>query len=402
MSGRIGDLSETQKEALSKFKVALKDVLTERHDDKLLLRFLRAREFDLEKSELMFREDVDWRKSMQSDDILTDWEMPEVLEKYWGAGMVGNDNEGRPVFIDPYGKRDLKGLLHSATTRDVMKLYLRWNETFENAIKANSKKLGKQVDGVVIISDMEGMEEQGFWKPGMDFGKQVLSMFQLHYPELLRKMVLINCPTLFNVLWATVKPFIREATRKKMIIVGSNYQEILLKEIPAEILPAHYGGKRLDSDGDPKCPSIVKQPAKVPESYYLKDRVVSSRNLINKVIDAGVTLQFQYEVTIPDSLLYYEFKTKDRDIAFGVKKLDSSGKKISVLEKRKYHCYYGVPEDGKLVLSKPGTYIVKFDNSYSLTRSKVLDYYVEVLEPLLDNAEDVAYQEPIRFDTTKE
>ena len=55
------------------------------------------------------------------------------------------------------------------------------------------------------------------------FFKQVLSMFQLHYPELLRKMVLINCPTLFNVLWATVKPFIREATRKKMIIVGSKY-----------------------------------------------------------------------------------------------------------------------------------------------------------------------------------
>ena len=46
-------------------------------------------------------------------------------------------------------------------------------------------------------------------------------MFQLHYPELLRRMVLINCPKMFYVLWAAVKPFIREATRDKMIIVGS-------------------------------------------------------------------------------------------------------------------------------------------------------------------------------------
>ena len=46
-------------------------------------------------------------------------------------------------------------------------------------------------------------------------------MFQLHYPELLRRMVLINCPKMFYVLWAAVKPFIREETRDKMIILGS-------------------------------------------------------------------------------------------------------------------------------------------------------------------------------------
>ncbi|XP_072044042.1 SEC14-like protein 2 [Amphiura filiformis] len=258
MSGRLGDLSKEQKEALKKFKVVLKDVLQERHDDKLLLRFLRARDFDLEKSELMFREDVDWRKSMHSDTVLTDWEMPEVLAKHWGGGIIGDDADGRPVYVDPYGKRDLRGLMHSATNRDIMKLYLRWNETFENRIKENCKKFKKDVDGVVIISDMAGMEEQGFWKPGMDFGKQVLSMFQLHYPELLRRMVLINCPKMFYVLWAAVKPFIREQTRQKMIIVGSNYQEALLSVVPAEILPACYGGKVKGEKGDPQCTNIVK------------------------------------------------------------------------------------------------------------------------------------------------
>ena len=44
---------------------------------------------------------------------------------------------------------------------------------------------------------------------------------------------------------------------------------------------------------------------------------------------------------------------------------------------------------------------VKFDNSYSLTKSKSLDYWMEVLEPLYDN-EEVGYQEPLRFDYSKE
>ncbi len=48
-------------------------------------------------------------------------------------------------------------------------------------------------------------------------------MFQLHYPELLSKIVVINCPKMFYVFWAVVKPFIRGATREKVVILGSKY-----------------------------------------------------------------------------------------------------------------------------------------------------------------------------------
>ena len=40
--------------------------------------------------------------------------------------------------------------------------------------------------------------------------------------------------------------------------------------------------------------------------------------------------------------------------------------------------------------------IVKFDNSYSLRRSKFLDYWVELLEPVYED-EEVGYQEPMRW-----
>ena len=44
---------------------------------------------------------------------------------------------------------------------------------------------------------------------------------------------------------------------------------------------------------------------------------------------------------------------------------------------------------------------VKFDNSNSLRKSKCLDYWVEVLEPILEH-EAVGFQEPMRFDQDKD
>ena len=75
-----------------------------------------------------------------------------------------------------------------------------------------------------------------------------------------------------------------------------------------------------------------------------------------KKVFCDVITSVLYSVLYSVFPLRYEFKTKERDVAFAVKRLDENGKKpITVLEKRKYHCYLGVPEDGKLVLSKPGT-----------------------------------------------
>lgn len=70
---RIGDLSEDQEKALDTFKIILteKSLTSDpRYDDKYLLRFLRAREFDLEKTEEMFTKFLTWREEMGADDAI--------------------------------------------------------------------------------------------------------------------------------------------------------------------------------------------------------------------------------------------------------------------------------------------------------------------------------------------
>lgn len=394
MSGQLGDLSEKQQERLDRLKESVKDILTPRHDDALLLRFLRARNFDLKKTEDMFRKDCVWRQEWKVDTVLTEWKRPEVIEKYWGGGLLGCDKIGRPVWLDMYGRRDIKGIMHSVKGTDIMMNYIWWNAQYEQIMKENAKLLngGNPIDGMIVVSDQTDMEKQGFWKPSMDLGKQIMSLFEQHYPEFLRMFIVINAPSVFNALWAIVKPLMREETRKKTIILGTDYKEELLKWVPAEILPAKYGGTLTDPDGDAACPSKVNYGGVVPTTYYMKDRVVSSQaKLISRVLGAGVSIEFEYAVSRPHSVLYYEFKTKDKDLAFSIKNFDKNGNKKNVLEKRRYNCQL-VPEDGKVILSEPGTYVIKFDNSFSLFSSKSLSYWVEVLEPLGDD-EEVAFQE---------
>ncbi|MCQ6482892.1 hypothetical protein NPN19_23950, partial [Vibrio parahaemolyticus] len=92
MSGRVGDLSPKQEEALAKFRENVQDVLPTlpNPDDYFLLRWLRARSFDLQKSEAMLRKHVEFRNQQNLDQILT-WQAPEVIQLYDSGGLSGYD-----------------------------------------------------------------------------------------------------------------------------------------------------------------------------------------------------------------------------------------------------------------------------------------------------------------------
>ena len=69
----MGDLSEEQERTLEAFKKHNKDHNLADHpqyDDYYMLRFLRARKFDMEKSILMFTTFIEWRKDNDVDNIL--------------------------------------------------------------------------------------------------------------------------------------------------------------------------------------------------------------------------------------------------------------------------------------------------------------------------------------------
>uniref|UniRef100_A0A3B4AXA5 CRAL/TRIO N-terminal domain-containing protein n=1 Tax=Periophthalmus magnuspinnatus TaxID=409849 RepID=A0A3B4AXA5_9GOBI len=117
MSGRVGDLSPRQKETLSEFRERIQDILTHlpEKDDHYLLCWLRARNFNIQKSEAMVRKHLEFRRQMKVDTIVEDFKPPEVHVDSCSDGsplpLTGctSSTEGRVMLTLPLTLAKTKG-----------------------------------------------------------------------------------------------------------------------------------------------------------------------------------------------------------------------------------------------------------------------------------------------------
>ncbi|XP_072034161.1 SEC14-like protein 4 [Amphiura filiformis] len=388
MSGRLGNLSLHQQQQLQQFKELLHDVLETHHEDAVLLQFLRARNFDTKKSSDMFRKNLEWQRRWKVDAVLQDYTPPKVLDMYYGGGIVGYDKDGDPVLLDPAGHRDWKGLLYSVKGSDLMRHSI-WNmEKIKVVLEEQSKKLGRRVEQITMIADLEGMGPHFLWRPGLEYQKSASADFEQNYPETMKTCLLVNVPGIFHHIYPLAKFILKEEVRQKLKVLSGNWKEEILQYIDADQLPVHWGGTQTGPDGDPKCLHIIGEGhgTKVPSSYYMTTKELSSKHCITHDISRGSSLKLQYHVCNPGTILRYEFRTKHYDLGFSVWKQNDDGSIDEILEKQRYNCQM-VPEDGHITLEQPGTYFVKFDNSYSRLRGKHLSYCIELINPG-ENLED--------------
>ncbi|XP_069475412.1 SEC14-like protein 2 [Ambystoma mexicanum] len=387
MSGRVGDLSPKQAEALAKFRENISDALPglPEQADYYLLKWLRARNFNLQKSEAMLRKHVEFRKHIDADNILTDWSPPEVVQLYLSGGLCCHDREGSPIWYDVVGPLDAKGLLLSATKQELIKTKARDCEALQLECKKQSEKLGKKVEDVVMIYDLEGLGLRHLWKPAIETYGEVITMFEDNYPESLKRLFIIKAPKLFPVAYNLIKPFLSEDTRKKIIVLGDNWKEALVKYIAPENLPVYYGGSLTDPDGDAKCKSKINYGGDIPKKYYVRDQVnLQYEHVVT--INRGSSHQMEYEILFPGCVLRWQFMSDSADIGFGVfvktkiGERQKAGEMIEVVASERYNAHL-VPEDGSLTCADPGIYVLRFDNTYSFLHSKKISYSVEVLLP---------------------
>uniref|UniRef100_A0A3B3CUK7 SEC14-like lipid binding 7 n=1 Tax=Oryzias melastigma TaxID=30732 RepID=A0A3B3CUK7_ORYME len=352
MSGRVGDLSPKQAECLAQFQEKIQDILPSlpAQHDHYLLRWLRARNFNIQKSEAMIR---------------------KVIQKYVSGGMSGYDREGSPVWFDVIGPLDPKGLLMSASKQDYQKTKIQHAEMLQQECRRQSEKLGKNVEAITLIYDCEGLGLKHIWKPAIETYGEVAD-------------ALLSPPKLFPVAYNLIKHFMCEETRRKIVILGSDWQEDLRKHIAPDQLPVVYGGTRTDPDGDPRCRTMINYGGTVPKSYYVLDSLKIQYDC-SVTISRGSSLQLDFH--IPTRFRRrWQFASEGADIGFGVYRRTTEGErqKLSemqqVLPSQRYNAHM-VPESSCLICSEPGLYVLCFDNSYSVLHSKKVSYSVEVVPP---------------------
>ncbi|NXW81796.1 S14L2 protein, partial [Alopecoenas beccarii] len=289
----------------SQFRENLQDVLPSMpsQDDYFLLKWLRARCFDLPKAEGMLRKPRDGCpcRGLSPPGLCVPPDpaaLPQVIRKYMAGGMCGYDREGSPIWYDIVGPLDAKGLLFSASKQDLLKCKFRDCEMLRHECECQTQKLGKKIETVLMVYDCEGLGLKHLWKPAIDTYGEILSMFEENYPDSLKRLLIIKAPKIFPVAYNLVKHLLSEDTRKKVMVLGSNWKEVLQRYIDPEQIPVEYGGTLTDPDGDPKCSSKINYGGDVPQHYYVRDQLTQQYEH-TVVVNRGSSHQLEYEILFP-------------------------------------------------------------------------------------------------------
>lgn len=310
---------------------------------------------------------------------MTDNAAFEVLQKYYPGGYFGNDKDGRPVFIEPLGTVDFVGILHSAKLEDIVEFKRRHCEEGKQRCFKQEEKLGKAlVTYTTLLLDAEGGGRKHLWKPGLNSYQAVIRMYEEEFPNLRKRIIVVNAPMIFPIIFALIKPFLSQATKDKVKVLGSDWKESLLKYIDKDSLPEYYGGTCKEENGSPKCEQYICYGGEVPKSHYVTENV-NFDSFETITVKAGSKATIAHEVKIANSKIKYQFITSDYNIEFSVDLETEGGENVNIYPKTKKASHL-IMEEGEMTCKQTGNYLFTFDNSYSWIRGKEVFYMIKVEE----------------------
>ncbi|KAG0367821.1 hypothetical protein BGZ54_003196 [Gamsiella multidivaricata] len=180
------------------------------HPDTAVLRFLRARKWNVEKAMEMLILALEWRISMGVDEVVQESE--EALEaKYPGfleqlkTGKVifrGHDRQGRPLcLLDPSLHNQ-----HAQSHQAVQKLSIYVIETARMMLRP-------PVETISVVFDMSSFSMSNMDWPTTKF---FIHAAEACYPELLGVCVVHKAPWIFGALWKAISPMLDPVIRAKI------------------------------------------------------------------------------------------------------------------------------------------------------------------------------------------
>lgn len=206
-------------------------VTFQRKDGKFLLRFLRARKFDLDKSLQLYTNYYRYKHKFKH--LLTNFH-PKHISNVLNAGIFGilegtMKNKSRVLCVIPERWSYL-----TMPSNDPYKTFLM---ILERLVEDEEV----QVHGISILDNMEGMS----WHLGYAFLRceQLGALVELQdsFPIRFKGFHMFNQPWYLSMIMAVVRPFLSQKHRDRIRAHGENY-DTFHDYIEIADLPANFGG----------------------------------------------------------------------------------------------------------------------------------------------------------------
>eukprot|EP00945_MAST-04E_sp_MAST-4E-sp1_P004616 g4616.t1 len=228
-------LTDKEKDALVEFRKIMKDEPCVSRDTASLIKFLRARNFDLKKTEKMLRDTCEWRrKHIPEGGLPMDpKKLPQAVQDELSKGRMfyAKDNfdvEGRQIFVCR------SYLFEKGLDLDVCLQALVYMT--ETARKRKRHPLEK----VVCIWDSTNFSYMSQYDSG--YFQQFNSTLADNFPESLYATIIYPIGWMFWGIYKVVALFLAEETKKKLCFLAAGEENKMLSYMCHEDLLKELGG----------------------------------------------------------------------------------------------------------------------------------------------------------------
>jgi len=260
LAGHLGHLTSSQEKSLETFKQSLHkaDLYNPRaddngrpsHDDTTLLRFLRARKFDVDKAHVQFAETSSWRAEHDVDNLYATFD-PEEMEsakRFYPRWTGRRDKLGIPVYVYRLASLEplSKEIFAVKPERRYQRIVALWEfmGRFSHPLCSHLPRPTSPtpICSTVSIIDFDSVSFKSLWSLRGHL-QEASALATANYPETLHTIAVVNTPSFFPTVWGWIKNWFDEGTRNKVHVLGRDPGPELRKFIDNENIPKAYGGE---------------------------------------------------------------------------------------------------------------------------------------------------------------
>ena len=189
--------------------------------DAELLRFLRAKEWDVKRAAAAVRTTVAWRRE-RAEALRQPRFGPACLSRC--VALMGNDGCAWPVYCLRPGQLQQAAIGRDVTTEQISAQAVAGYEALRRLLRVHQA----DATGLILLLDMRDVGMALLWAIGLRLVRDLVEVGLEHYPDLLRTLLIFSPVTeesyMLPQITALMRPLIAEATRTRVQVIRQDHE----------------------------------------------------------------------------------------------------------------------------------------------------------------------------------